>query len=155
MAARSNSSCYSVLHTAGIRKVHSNGNLFPMYFRCRFPITSLCFSFQYENFYHHNFNGRKLTWLHHLCHGELKTTYLNKEYIIIMQTYQMAMLLLFESVNQMTCKEMQVRFNILTKINISSIQRALKWFFFSNSRKHFNWTRTLSKNICKVCLSRS
>lgn len=64
--------------------------------------------FQYENFYHLNFNGRKLTWLHHLCHGELKTSYLNKEYIIIMQTYQMAMLLLFESVNQMACKEMQV-----------------------------------------------
>ncbi|XP_037031220.1 cullin-2 [Bradysia coprophila] len=61
----------------------------------------------YENFYHLNFNGRKLTWLHHLCHGELKTSYLNKEYIIIMQTYQMAMLLLFESINQMTCKEMQ------------------------------------------------
>lgn len=63
---------------------------------------------QFENFYHINFSGRKLTWLHHLCHGELKLSYLKKPYIITMQTYQMAILLLFESVDEMTCKDIQV-----------------------------------------------
>lgn len=62
---------------------------------------------QFEKFYHASFSGRKLTWLHHLCHGELKVTYLKKPYIITMQTYQMAMLLLFETVDVMTCKDMQ------------------------------------------------
>lgn len=66
------------------------------------------FPFQFENFYHTNFSGRKLTWLHHLCHGELKLTYLKKAYIITMQTYQMAMLLLFENVDVMSCKDIQV-----------------------------------------------
>lgn len=62
----------------------------------------------FESFYHDNFNGRKLTWLHYLCQGELKISYLKKTYIITMQTYQMAILLLFENVNVMTCKEIQV-----------------------------------------------
>lgn len=65
------------------------------------------FAEQFEKFYHVNFSGRKLTWLHHLCHGELKVTYLKKPYIITMQTYQMAMLLLFETVDAMSCKDMQ------------------------------------------------
>lgn len=62
----------------------------------------------FETFYHENFNGRKLTWLHYLCQGELKLSYLKKPYIITMQTYQMAILLLFENVDAMSCKEIQV-----------------------------------------------
>lgn len=61
----------------------------------------------FENFYHVSFSGRKLTWLHHLCHSELKLSYLKKSYIITMQTYQMAMLLLFETCDTLTCKEIQ------------------------------------------------
>ncbi|KAM7350899.1 cullin 2 [Cochliomyia hominivorax] len=61
----------------------------------------------FETFYHNSFSGRKLTWLHHMCHGELKLGYLKKTYIVTMQTYQMAMLLLFESCDSMTCKEIQ------------------------------------------------
>ncbi|XP_055381981.1 cullin-2 [Condylostylus longicornis] len=61
----------------------------------------------FENFYHTSFSGRKLTWLHHLCQGELKLGYLKKIYIVTMQTYQMAMLLLFETCDSLTCKEIQ------------------------------------------------
>nr|XP_018904304.1 PREDICTED: cullin-2 [Bemisia tabaci] len=61
----------------------------------------------FENFYHHSFSGRKLTWLHHLCQGELKLYYLKKPYIITMQTFQMAILLLFESNDSLSCSEVQ------------------------------------------------
>lgn len=61
----------------------------------------------FESFYHIHFSGRKLTWLHHLCHGELKIAISNKSYLVTMQTYQMAILLLFESVECMCLKEMQ------------------------------------------------
>uniref|UniRef100_A0A336LM86 Cullin-2 n=1 Tax=Culicoides sonorensis TaxID=179676 RepID=A0A336LM86_CULSO len=61
----------------------------------------------FEKFYNNSFSGRKLTWLHHLCHSELKLSYLKKSYIITMQTYQMAMLLLFETCDVLTCKEIQ------------------------------------------------
>lgn len=50
----------------------------------------------FEAFYKEKFNGRKLTWLHHHCQGELKLDYLPKVYIVTMQTFQMAIMLLFE-----------------------------------------------------------
>ncbi|XP_055644695.1 cullin-2 isoform X2 [Toxorhynchites rutilus septentrionalis] len=62
----------------------------------------------FESFYHINFSGRKLTWLHHLCHGELKIVLANnRTYIVTMQTYQMAILLLFETSDSMSYKELQ------------------------------------------------
>ncbi|XP_033335780.2 cullin 2 [Megalopta genalis] len=59
----------------------------------------------FEAFYHAQFNGRKVTWLHHLCQGELKFNYLKKPYLVIVQTYQMALLLLFEHCNSIQCRE--------------------------------------------------
>lgn len=59
----------------------------------------------FESFYHAQFSGRKLTWLHHLCQGELKLNYLKKPYLVTVQTYQMALLLLFERCDSITCKE--------------------------------------------------
>ncbi|XP_058455758.1 cullin-2 isoform X1 [Malaya genurostris] len=61
----------------------------------------------FERFYHINFSGRKLTWLHHLCHGELKIMFVNRNYIVTMQTYQMAILLLFETTDSLGFKEIQ------------------------------------------------
>lgn len=59
----------------------------------------------FEAFYHAQFSGRKLTWLHHLCQGELKLNYLKKSYLVNVQVYQMALLLLFEQCNSMSCKD--------------------------------------------------
>ncbi|XP_057320792.1 cullin-2 [Microplitis mediator] len=59
----------------------------------------------FESFYHAQFSGRKLTWLHPLCQGELKFNYLKKPYLVTVQTYQMALLLLFEQCDSMPCRE--------------------------------------------------
>ncbi|XP_031832846.1 cullin 2 [Nomia melanderi] len=59
----------------------------------------------FEAFYHAQFSGRKVTWLHHLCQGELKFNYLKKPYLVVVQTYQMALLLLFEHCNSIQCRE--------------------------------------------------
>ncbi|XP_018574636.1 cullin-2 isoform X2 [Anoplophora glabripennis] len=61
----------------------------------------------FEKFYHNRFNGRKLTWLHHLCQAELKLGYLKKPYVMTVQTFQMAILLLFENSNALTSKEIR------------------------------------------------
>ncbi|GIX95302.1 cullin-2 [Caerostris darwini] len=57
---------------------------------------------KFESFYVSSFSGRKLTWLHHLCNAELKLCYLKKSYIVTMSTYQMAILLLFETTDILT-----------------------------------------------------
>jgi len=59
----------------------------------------------FEAFYHMHFSGRKLTWLHHLSQGELKFNYLPKSYLVTVQTYQMALLLLFEYCDTVSCRD--------------------------------------------------
>lgn len=61
----------------------------------------------FENFYHNHFSGRKLTWLHHLCQAELKLCYTKRPYLVTVQTFQMAVLLLFETTDEMSCKELK------------------------------------------------
>lgn len=76
----------------------------------------------FENFYNNSFSGRKLTWLHHLCHGELKVTLAKKSYLITMQTYQMAMLLLFENCDSLTCAEIKE----VLQLNNESFQKHMQ-----------------------------
>lgn len=120
-----------------------------------FKLDSIVF-LQFENFYHVNFSGRKLTWLHHLCHGELKLTYLKKPYIITMQTYQMAILLLFEGVDVMSSKEIQVRIPH-TVIATVIVRHCLNWISFSvgytwaeqwnvsKAHSKFNWSKIIAQ----------
>lgn len=66
---------------------------------------SFLFVLQFETFYYNRFNGRKLTWLHHLCQAELRIGYLKRPYVVTVQTFQMAILLLFEATDSLTYKE--------------------------------------------------
>lgn len=72
-----------------------------------YHLNLILFQFQFETFYHNRFNGRKLTWLHHLCQAELRLGYLKRSYVVTVQTFQMAILLLFETADQLTCKEIK------------------------------------------------
>lgn len=76
----------------------------------------------FEKFYASKFNGRKLTWLHHLCNAEVKFTFTKKAYHVLMSTYHMAILLLFESSDQLTYKEIQDN----TKLTDEQLQRHLQ-----------------------------
>ncbi|CAH1238019.1 CUL2 [Branchiostoma lanceolatum] len=61
----------------------------------------------FDMFYKERFNGRKLTWLHQLCNGEIRTCFLKKSYIITLSMYQMAVLLLFNGSDKLTMAEIQ------------------------------------------------
>ena len=77
---------------------------------------------RFEDFYRTQFNGRKLFWLHLMSNAELKVNCLKKPYIITMQTLQMALLLMFEKTNSMTCQEL----NDATKLNPNHFQKCLQ-----------------------------
>ncbi|KFM57787.1 Cullin-2, partial [Stegodyphus mimosarum] len=68
---------------------------------------------KFETFYNTRFSGRKLTWLHHLCNAELKLCYLKRPYIVTMSTYQMAILLLYETSDVLSYSDIQEN----TKLN--------------------------------------
>jgi len=61
----------------------------------------------YESFYAKQFSGRKLTWLYHLSHGDIRLGFLPKTYIITMTTFQMSILLLFEKSDSLSYNELK------------------------------------------------
>jgi len=61
----------------------------------------------FQVFYQKNHSGRKLTWLFHLCKGELKTRFYDKNYIFQVSVYQMAILLSYNKGDSYTLKELQ------------------------------------------------
>ncbi|XP_018008154.1 cullin-2 [Hyalella azteca] len=60
----------------------------------------------FEKFYHSSFNGRKLTWLHHLSQGELKCCFTSRTYIITMVSYHVVIMLLFQKTDSMKLSEL-------------------------------------------------
>lgn len=73
----------------------------------------------FETFYNQKFNGRRITWMHHLCTAEIKLSYLKKTYIVTMGTFQMAILLLFEKSDSLTYQEVQES----TQLNCEQLQK--------------------------------
>nr|XP_019943416.1 PREDICTED: cullin-2 isoform X1 [Paralichthys olivaceus] len=76
----------------------------------------------FELFYNQHFSGRKLTWLHYLCTGEVKMNYLSKPYVAMVTTYQMAVLLAFNNSQTVTHKELQDG----TQMNEKELQKTIK-----------------------------
>ncbi|KAK7881167.1 hypothetical protein WMY93_029576 [Mugilogobius chulae] len=76
----------------------------------------------FELFYNQHFSGRKLTWLHYLCTGEVKMNYLSKPYVAMVTTYQMAVLLAFNNSLTVSYKELQDG----TQMNEKELQKTIK-----------------------------
>uniref|UniRef100_A0A673YYB4 Cullin-2 n=1 Tax=Salmo trutta TaxID=8032 RepID=A0A673YYB4_SALTR len=76
----------------------------------------------FELFYNQHFSGRKLTWLHYLCTGEVKMNYLSKPYVAMVTTYQMAVLLAFNNSEMAGYKELQDS----TQMNEKELQKTIK-----------------------------
>ena len=65
---------------------------------------------KFQSFYFDKHNGRKLTWLWHLCKGEMKANYIKNAkvpYTFSVSTYQMAILLLFNDSDIVTYEDAQ------------------------------------------------
>uniref|UniRef100_A0A8B9B8J1 Cullin-2 n=1 Tax=Anser brachyrhynchus TaxID=132585 RepID=A0A8B9B8J1_9AVES len=77
---------------------------------------------QFELFYSQHFSGRKLTWLHYLCTGEVKMNYLCKPYVAMVTTYQMAVLLAFNNSETVSYKELQDS----TQMNEKELTKTIK-----------------------------
>jgi len=77
---------------------------------------------QFHNYYNSVHRGRKLTWLHHLSKGEVKTNHLKKRYELQGSTYQIGVLLLFNwHANQKTEKNRSLPPNSLSVDEIENL----------------------------------
>ena len=76
----------------------------------------------FEQYYNNKYNGRKLTWFHHLSKVEISVNYLKKHYEITATTYQMAVLLMFNTVDSVTYSDISTQ----TKLNESVLRRTVQ-----------------------------
>ncbi|TRY89170.1 hypothetical protein DNTS_018083, partial [Danionella cerebrum] len=97
----------------------------------------------FEMFYNQHFSGRKLTWLHYLCTGEVKMNYLSKPYVAVVTTYQMAVLLAFNNSETVSYRDLQDS----TQMNEKELQKTIRSLLdvkilSHNSQKELEQTRS-------------
>jgi len=61
---------------------------------------------RYEKFYFSKFQGRKLTWVHHMSTVDIQFSYLPKVYFVTMNVHQMVILMLFQQSNALDYQEL-------------------------------------------------
>ncbi|XP_071811971.1 cullin-2-like [Apostichopus japonicus] len=76
----------------------------------------------FEGYYKDKFPGRRLTWLHHLATAELKLSHLKKSYIVTVSTFQMGILLLFNTEDSLPFSDIQT----CTQINDKECARNIQ-----------------------------
>ncbi|CAC5381571.1 CUL2 [Mytilus coruscus] len=76
----------------------------------------------FETFYSGKFSGRKLTWLHSFCNGELKFNHLKRPYFVSMGTFHMAILLLFNSSDSLKLSDIMEH----TKLSEAELKKQLQ-----------------------------
>nr|XP_022308611.1 LOW QUALITY PROTEIN: cullin-2-like [Crassostrea virginica] len=76
----------------------------------------------FEAFYNVKYSGRKLTWLHNFCSAELKFNHLKRPYFVTMGSFQMAILLLFNSSDILTFHDIRENTNLPEKELLKQLQ---------------------------------
>ncbi|XP_059479190.1 cullin-2 [Neocloeon triangulifer] len=102
---------------------------------------------KFENFYHTRFSGRKLTWIHNLCQCELRFNYLKKTYFITMNTYQMAILLLFAKTDKLNYSDIKETLSIPEEALNKHIASLVECKFLSSDTEAIASESQLSLNM--------
>lgn len=61
---------------------------------------------KFTQYYQHKHSGRKLTWLWNYSKNELRTNYLNQNYLLMTSSYQMAILLQYNRNDTLSLEEL-------------------------------------------------
>lgn len=101
----------------------------------------------FYNYYSKVHTNRKLTWQNNLGKGEIVTTFLKNRYILMVSTYQMAVLLQFNDENSLTVEQLVERTGIKQDYLIQVLQVFLKAKLFTCSDDESNLTDESVMNL--------
>ncbi|KAJ3235289.1 Cullin-2 [Chytriomyces hyalinus] len=77
---------------------------------------------RFGDFYGNNHNGRKLSWMYHLCKADVKLTYLDKKYELNLSLHQLSVLLPFNQDAKLTLGSLVDR----VKIKLADVRKIIK-----------------------------
>ncbi|KAI8827561.1 Cullin [Chytriomyces cf. hyalinus JEL632] len=77
---------------------------------------------RFGDFYGNNHNGRKLSWMYHLCKADVKLTYLDKKYELNLSLHQLSVLLPFNQDTMLTLGSIVDR----VKIKLADVRKIIK-----------------------------
>ncbi|XP_054724401.1 cullin-1-like [Uloborus diversus] len=81
---------------------------------------------QFTNFYCAHYSGRKLHWLHGMSRGELSARCFDKPYTFQASTFQMAVLLQFNTCDRLSVSQLEESTGIKTEILMQILQALVK-----------------------------
>lgn len=86
----------------------------------------------FVKFYQQQHSGRKLNWLHQLSKGELRARY-GKKYSFVTSTYQMGILLQFNSNDKMSTEDLQIATQLTqnTLVNTLAVPSFSTWHLWT------------------------
>ncbi|KAH8552618.1 Cullin [Umbelopsis sp. PMI_123] len=101
---------------------------------------------KFEDFYKEKHNGRRLSWLWHLSRGEIKVTYLDKPYELSVSLHQMSLVLLFNTVQSLSVKDMAGQTGLTVPEVLRSVKALVDLGIFNSSEKKVDENTELSIN---------
>ncbi|ETN76615.1 cullin family protein [Necator americanus] len=106
---------------------------------------------EFEKYYIGAHNGRKLTWLFNMSHGELRLTYLDKPYLISMSVHQMSVILCFQDKDTISVSDISVATGICGDTLIRNVRSILDANILTTTSKDLNETAEMSLNKTLTC----
>ncbi|KAI8582431.1 hypothetical protein K450DRAFT_227154 [Umbelopsis ramanniana AG] len=101
---------------------------------------------KFEDFYKEKHSGRRLAWLWHLSRGEVRATHLDKPYDLSVSLHQMALVLLFNTVQSLSVKEMAAQTGLTIPDVLRSVKALVDLGIFNSTEKKISESSELSIN---------
>ncbi|VDK85324.1 unnamed protein product [Cylicostephanus goldi] len=106
---------------------------------------------EFEKYYIGAHNGRKLTWLFNMSHGELRFTYLDKPYLVSMSVHQMSVILCFQDRDTIPISDLSVVTGLTGDALIRNVRSILDANILTTTSKDLNESSELTLNKTLTC----
>jgi len=109
---------------------------------------------RFQKYYQTKHTGRKLTWLWNYSKNELRTNYLNQQYILMTSAYQMAVLLQYNNNDTLSLDELATATNVGKDLLTQVLQPLVKSRVLINDETdHYDLNPSASYSLIRPYIS--
>lgn len=111
---------------------------------------------RFQQYYQAKHSGRKLTWLWNYSRNELRTNYLNQKYILMTSSFQMAILVMYNSHDTLSLTELVTATSIPKEVIAQILAILVKARILVNEESEqydLNPSASVSRNLVLMVLT--